>query len=119
MHRPEQVIQIQLVNILKLSEPEVLAFHVANGGWRATREAQILKAMGVRAGIPDLVVCWPVGRTGFIELKAHNGAMTNFQTMMNRRLRDMGFPVAVARSVEHALIILDEWGVPLKAKVEA
>ena len=32
------------------------AFHVPNGGWRSPIEAAILKGMGVRAGVPDLIV---------------------------------------------------------------
>ena len=33
----------------------VFAFHPANGGWRSRVEAAILKGMGVRAGVPDII----------------------------------------------------------------
>ena len=33
----------------------MFAFHPANGGWRSRVEAAILKGMGVRAGVPDII----------------------------------------------------------------
>ena len=40
-----------------------LLYHVPNGGSRNKAEASKLKRMGVRAGVPDLVL--PVPRAGY------------------------------------------------------
>jgi hypothetical protein len=54
--RPEQQIQRAVFEHLAIrGAPAVFAFHPANGGWRTRVEAAILKAMGVRAGVPDVI----------------------------------------------------------------
>ena len=119
MPRPEQILQTQIVNALRLSAPDVLAFHVPNGGYRTPREAAVFKAMGVVPGIPDLICLWPIGRVGFLELKAHKGALTDLQRAMIDRLSGMGFPVAVVRSLDDALAELARWGAPVNGRVTA
>jgi hypothetical protein len=37
------------------SAPGIFAFHPPNGGWRWHIEAAILKGLGVRAGVPDVI----------------------------------------------------------------
>jgi hypothetical protein len=119
--RPEQRLQIELVNTLRAIAPplEFMCFHVPNGGYRTPREAAIFKALGVIPGIPDLVCLWSAGRVGFIELKAHNGALTNIQGRTHAFLRGMGFQVAVVRSVEQAIDTLKEWGAPIRGRIAA
>lgn len=56
--------------------PELdLLFHIPNGGKRGKVEAARFKAMGVKAGVPD--VCLPVPRGGYhglyIEMKRRRG----------------------------------------------
>jgi hypothetical protein len=54
--QPEQQIQRAVFEHLALrGASTVFAFHPANGGWRSCVEAAILKGMGVRAGVPDIV----------------------------------------------------------------
>lgn len=66
--------QAALMRELDLRYPDVakLIFHVPNGGHRVKAVAAKLKAQGVKAGIPDLVL--PMARGGyfglFIEFKA-------------------------------------------------
>jgi hypothetical protein len=48
--------------------PDVYAFHPANGGYRSKVTASILKACGVRAGVPDIVAVKD-GKTFALELK--------------------------------------------------
>ncbi len=119
--RPEQRLQIELVNTLRAVAPalEFMCFHVPNGGYRTPREAVIFKTLGVLPGIPDLVCLWSVGQVGFIELKAHNGALTNIQNRTHAFLRGMGFQVAVVRSVEQALETLKGWGAPINGRIAA
>lgn len=54
-------------------------YHPANGGYRTPREAVKLRRMGVKAGVPDLVL--PYAKSGFhglyIELKRTDGKMSD------------------------------------------
>ena len=71
--------QIALINWARMQEkkyPELrLLFHIPNGGSRGKAEAGRFRAMGVRAGVPDL--CLPVPRGGkhglFVEMKRTKG----------------------------------------------
>ena len=62
--------------------PELkLLFHIPNGGKRDAREAARFKAMGEKAGVPDL--CLPVPMNGFaglyIEMKYGKNKPTDHQ----------------------------------------
>jgi hypothetical protein len=60
--RPEQQIQRAVFEHLAIrAASTVFAFHPANGGWRSRVEAAVLKGMGVRAGVPDIIPGWPGG----------------------------------------------------------
>ena len=71
---PEEDMQIECVKWFDHAFPcySFLLFHPANGGSRNSIEAAKLKKMGVRPGIPDLILLLP--RKGYsflsIELKA-------------------------------------------------
>lgn len=78
--------------------PELqLLFHVPNGGKRNAAEAARFKAMGVKAGVPDL--CLPVPRNGFaglyIEMKYGKNRTTKEQEKWITALRQQGYKVAV------------------------
>ena len=54
--QPEQQIQRAVFEHLAMrAASTVFAFHPANGGWRSRVKAAILKGMGVRAGVPDII----------------------------------------------------------------
>ncbi|MCH5207550.1 MAG: VRR-NUC domain-containing protein [Oscillospiraceae bacterium] len=85
--------------------PELaLLFHVPNGGKRNAREAARFKRMGVKPGVPDLFL--PVSRGGFyglfIELKAHNGRVSENQGKWLRELYEQGYAVCVCFGFEEA-----------------
>ncbi|MBD5498033.1 MAG: VRR-NUC domain-containing protein [Lachnospiraceae bacterium] len=78
--------------------PELqLLFHVPNGGKRNVAEAARLKAMGVKAGVPDL--CLPVPMNGFaglyIEMKYGKNRTTKEQEKWIEALRQQGYKVVV------------------------
>ena len=81
--------------------PELkLLFHIPNGGKRDAREAARLKAMGVKAGVPDL--CLPVPMNGFaglyIEMKYGKNTPTDKQKEWIRDLKEQGYKVTVCYS---------------------
>lgn len=101
-NRPEQGIQRAVVEYLRIMENlgELTFFHVPNGGRRSRTEGRIFKGLGVRAGVPDLVVLFPGGRTAFIEIKAPNGRLSAAQKAFRNTAENLGFPFLEARGVD-------------------
>lgn len=70
------------------------------------------KAMGMQPGFPDLVV-FPYSHIGplFFEVKAPGGRVSPTQQIVIGRLDELGYRVAVVRSVDDVAARLAEWGV--------
>jgi hypothetical protein len=87
--------QIAYFKWLQLQHPNIfdMAIHVPNGGKRGKVEASIFKAMGVKKGVPDIVIFMPCGGYhGFmIELKAPKGRPTEEQLDWGERLNERGY----------------------------
>jgi hypothetical protein len=83
-------------------------FHVANGGARAPIEAAILKGLGVRAGVPDLIIIHD-GKTYGLELKADGNKPTKLQIEAQDAMRTAGAEIAVAVGLDAALQQLEQW----------
>lgn len=79
-----------------------LLHHSPNGGKRNAIEAAKFKAMGVRAGFPDLILC--IARHGyhglFIELKTAKGRQSDNQKYYQCVLEEQGYRYMVIRSLE-------------------
>lgn len=93
-----------LMTELRIRMPEVadLIYHVPNGGHRVKAVTAKLKAQGVKAGIPDLVL--PMARGGFfglyIEFKAtppNDAAISDSQHERIRKLNAQGYLAVVCR----------------------
>src|SRR5262245_50749621 len=82
--------------------PGVFAFHPANGGWRSCIEAAILRGLGVRAGVPD-VIAVKDGRTYALELKPPGGRLTAVQNAA-------GATVVTSYGLDDAVAQLERWG---------
>ena len=115
----ETDIQQELMNMLavipykgrKLSD---FIYAVPNGGYRAKRTAKILKAEGVKSGVPDLhcFVAKAPYHSLYIEMKTQTGDLSPAQQMVIPILREEGHKVVVCRSSEQALTeILNYLGV--------
>lgn len=114
-NRPEQALQKAVCQYLDVAlPPDAIYWHTPNGGGRSKAEAGIFKAMGVKAGIPDLFIL----RNGLlfaIELKAGRGTVTPAQEAMHEALRKQFVQVAVCRSIDDVHAKLDGY-IPLKAR---
>lgn len=111
--RPEQALQKLVVEHLELAYPGLLFFHVPNSsGNRGAHLGGILKAMGVKAGVPDLVLILPNGLAGFIELKAAKGKLSPAQDAFRTRAKALGCLWEEARSLPEVAGILDGWLTP-------
>lgn len=89
--------------------PDIFVFHVKNEG-RATIQARMrATALGVRAGVPDLVVMIRGGLTGYIELKTATGKLSEAQERFRDRCKDWDVPWALCRTVEEFQITVEAW----------
>lgn len=84
-------------------------FHCPNGGYRRPVEAALLKAMGVVAGVPDVLVI-NRGRPFGLELKRHDGRLTPEQITCHALMRKAGATVSTCFGLDQALDQLTEWG---------
>lgn len=115
--RLEQALHLAVARHLDAALPaEAFWFHCPNGGARSKVEAGIFKALGVRAGFPDIGIVWRAS-LWCIELKAAKGRTTDVQLACHDRLRACGVPVVVCRSVDEVESILRLWQFPLKARL--
>jgi len=108
--RPEQAIQRAVFEHLRArGAPGVFAFHPANGGYRKPVEAAILKGLGVKLGVPDVIAIHN-GRCFALELKAEGGRATDKQLETIAALREAGAFTCIAEGLDRALAVLESWG---------
>jgi len=97
-------------SIGRLPELEML-FAVPNGGRRDKATAARLKAEGVKAGVPDIIL--PVPRGGYaglwIELKRRPNEPTEQQQRWLERLRGHGCMAGVCYSAEEAIAAIEDY----------
>lgn len=125
MRRPEQSLQISVASFLRvaLRPPTIWTAFPAGGGGK-TRGA-FLKAMGLQAGWPDILIIYPhegpqLGcRVLGIELKSAKGRMSDHQQAVRHDFITCGAAYREARSVEEVESHLRYWRVPLHASVGA
>jgi hypothetical protein len=118
-NRPEEALQRTVASYLDLALPrDAVWFHPPNGGARSKAEAGIFKAMGVKRGVPDLIIIYR-GRVVAIELKAPGGTRSPAQKLMHAQLSAAGALVYTATSIEEVESFLRVAFIPLKATTGA
>lgn len=85
--------------------------HSPNGGRRNTIEAARFKAMGVRAGFPDLVLMIPRGGHPFlaIEMKSKDGTVRESQKHFKEIFERVGALYVVVRTFEDFQETINEY----------
>ena len=86
-----------------------LMMHIPNGGYRKPSEAARFRALGVRAGVPDILL--PVARGGYhglwIELKRRRGGrVSDEQSGWLDALKRQGYACAVCHGLEVAVAVI-------------
>lgn len=109
---PESALHKGIARLLDVAAPKtVLWWHTPNGEKREQVTAAILKGMGVKPGVPDLLLYDTL--TGYlhaIEVKAADGHLSDAQKgWMDKFTSSPTGRYAVARSVDDAIQILDDW----------
>ena len=80
-------------------ETRLMIFHVPNGGSRNKLEAFRFQAMGVIAGVPDIVFLWK-GKAYLFEFKSPKGVTKDKQTNWHAKAQHNGFPVKTIKTEE-------------------
>ena len=102
----EQIALFRWADCLSGAHPELRTlFHIPNGGYRTPVEAARFKAMGVKAGVPDIFL--PVARKGyhglFIEMKRlRGGRLSDAQRGWIEALKRCGYRAEVCHGWEAA-----------------
>lgn len=106
----EETVHRAVVSALTVGAPrDVVWWHVPNGGARSRSEAGRFRAMGVKAGVPDLQFI-RAGRVLFLELKSDRGRESGTQEAMRERLLLAGAVCHVAHGLDSALAWLKQEG---------
>ena len=112
---PELALHVAVSRFLRAALPNEATYTTFPLGGGGQARGQRLKAMGTRAGWPDLQVLY-AGRAFLIELKGPDGRLSEDQVCTHRRIKSAGCPVVVARSVEDVDAALRNWGIPLSGR---
>lgn len=103
MRHYEEDLQIACVKWFSLQYRKLafLLHHSPNGGRRTALEGKRFKAMGTRAGFPDLMLCFPNRNYHglFIELKSDKGMQRPSQKRMQRLLEEVGYRYEIVRDI--------------------
>lgn len=123
-NHPEDAIQLAVAGALDAAG--VAWFHPPMGGYRTSAEGGILKSLGAKAGVPDVMIfdpppCSPVcvkcGRPAapgaFVEIKAGKNQTEPEQDAWHRVLHERGWLGGVSRGVVDTLNKLHTLGYPI------
>jgi hypothetical protein len=90
---------------------EKMLFAVPNGGHRNAREAAIMKAEGVTAGVADVILL--IGRGGYnslcVEFKTEKGKQTELQKEWQTETEKNGNKYVICRSVNEFISLVNEY----------
>jgi len=107
----ESQIQRMLVQYIKLKHPELwqVCTSVPHGGYRLKSEAARLKAEGVHAGYPDMLIDKPQGRYhGMrLEVKTLRGRLSDKQVAFLRCLNMYGYFACVGYGVDACIHLIE------------
>jgi len=107
----EHQIQKAVFQWLRAAHPKIIAYAIPNAARRSAAQAAYLKAEGLRAGMPDIVVAAPRGgyHALYIELKTKKGRISDAQRDTLFALAELDYACAVARSVDEAIDLITKY----------
>ena len=113
MKHDEENLQIACVRWFSMQYPQYapLLHHSPNGGWRNLREAARFKAMGTKAGFPDLFFCYPTGSAYglFIEFKTAKGRQSEAQKQWEDACTRVWYLYKIVRSFDEFVEVMTEY----------
>lgn len=112
----EDKIQMYIVSFLETTLPKgAVVFHVPNGSgvMGGARKGAKLKAMGLKSGVPDLVVL-AQNKAVFIEVKNEKGRLAQSQKDFAESAKALGFDWFLARSIDDVRAGMRDCGIKLR-----
>ena len=108
---PESDLQKGCVRWLALQHPNVLFTAITTENKRSSITGAIHKAMGQKAGVPDLFIAEPRGiyHGLFIEFKSKTGRVRKEQQAMLDALTERKYSCHVVRTFEHFMEIVTKY----------
>ncbi len=113
--RNEDAIQAEIVRwsyAETKNQPDLwLLHHCPNGGFRGMQAGMRFKALGVKAGVPDVVLPVPRGKYYglWIEVKTATGKVSDSQKEWHERLTKIGHFVVVIRTAEEGIETIKQY----------
>jgi hypothetical protein len=109
--QPERGLQVALIEHLQLRAPAGTWWtHYPSGGRRNRITGAVLKGMGAKPGVPDLLIV-SRGRLFGLELKnGMRGRLSPTQVATHDEMREAGAVIGTAGTIDEALNLLDAWG---------
>ena len=118
MIRHEDPIHIAIIDYLKATLPHGWVIQHTPNKPRSKIAGAQEKRMGALAGWPDIAVYGVedvvTSVVYFLEVKAPKGRVSDNQHTVHDKLKDLGFKVAVVRSVDDVRAKVKEWRIPSK-----
>lgn len=120
--RVEDPINIGIKNYLEINLPDEWIVHHSRNESSSESEGCAAKKKGMKRGYPDLIIHgWKdvgtltpliVPWSWLVEVKAPGRYPDSDQRRMHAKFKELGFPVAVARSIDDMRDLVLEWGLP-------
>lgn len=111
MNRPEQEIQLAVIQHLRLRAPkDCFYFHVPNQRKQSPYMGALYKRLGVLSGVPDICLLHE-GRFHGLELKAPGGRSSENQLLARANIDAAGGYASEAIGVDRAIGVLQAWGI--------
>ena len=104
----ESQLQQMCVRYFRYKYPQYLIYATPNGGSRNSIEAKRLKAEGVLAGVADLTILLPQGRSVYIEMKVKGNRQTDHQKDFQQKAEALGYKYYVCYSFDQFKAIIEE-----------
>ena len=86
-------------------------FHPANGGYRTKRGASLMKRLGVRRGVSDLICLYPkMPWHGFVcEVKDHKGKLTPEQIEFLNHMQSLGVKIGMVKTLDSFIKFFEDF----------
>lgn len=112
----EQRLHRQIAQFLSVALLPPAWFTTVPAGGGGLVRGKILKGLGLKIGVPDVLVCYQ-GIAHFIEIKTRTGRVAPEQKACHADLVAAGCKVGVARSIDDVVSLLTAWGIPTRVVV--
>jgi hypothetical protein len=113
MRKDEHILQCELVRWFSYKYPQYskYLFAIPNGGARDVVTGSLLKAEGVKRGVPDLFLAIPSNNFHglFIEVKTEKGRLSKYQIDMIIALQSKNYKCEVVRMIDDFMFVIEKY----------